>query len=704
MARRMTLNEPLAAAFVTLALTGSALAETRPTLSFSGAPGLLDMPSGEAMPDATFSVMSAHFGPVSRTSLSFQLGPRLSGTFRYVGVRNWDDVLPASWPTYYDRNFDLRYQVLFEGKYRPAISIGLMDIVGTGQWAGEYIAATKSIGRVKLTAGLGWGRLGSYGSIGAPFGPRKPVDFGMGGNLRLGDLFRGDAAPFAGIEWQVNDRIGLKAEYSSDAYVEAAGSRKTFDRKSPFSFGIEYQVSKALRLGASYMYGSEFGLSAQFVLNPRNSPTGGLMGDGPPALRERAPGAFGWSGEWVQDGAQASAVGATLAKALKTQGITLEAVTLTAQRAEVRVRLPKGENAAMYVGRAARILSGIVPASVETFAIVPMANGLPMSTVVLNRSDLEQLDNAPGQDALMRQRSQILSGSAAGPDQLRLPGVYPKLTWNLGPYLRTSFFDPANPVRADLGLRLSARYELAPGLILSGSLSKKLAGNLDGSDRVSNSVLPHVRSDSNIYDAKGDPTLDNLTLAWYAKPGKDIYSRVTVGYLERMFGGVSAEVLWRPVDRRYAIGAELNYARQRDFDQLFGFQNYDVVTGHVSGYYTFKNGYNAQLDIGRYLAGDYGATLTLSREFANGWKVGAFATLTEVSFEDFGEGSFDKGIMFEIPLAWLTGRHTDRRLGTTIRPVLRDGGARLNVSGRLYDTLHDADGVSLDDQWGKFWR
>ena len=31
-------------------------------------------------------------------------------------------------------------------------------------------------------------------------------------------------------------------------------------------------------------------------------------------------------------------------------------------------------------------------------------------------------------------------------------------------------------------------------------------------------------------------------------------------------------------------------------------------------------------------------------------KMGAFFTRTNLSFEDFGEGSFDKGIYFEIPL------------------------------------------------------
>ena len=44
------------------------------------------------------------------------------------------------------------------------------------------------------------------------------------------------------------------------------------------------------------------------------------------------------------------------------------------------------------------------------------------------------------------------------------------------------------------------------------------------------------------------------------------------------------------------------------------------------------------------LAGDYGSTFSLSRTFNNGWEIGAYATLTDVKFSTFGEGSFDKGI------------------------------------------------------------
>ena len=59
-----------------------AQADMRPSLSFSGVTGLIDMPSGEQQSDGTLSVVKSQFGPIGRTTLSFQITPRLSGSFR----------------------------------------------------------------------------------------------------------------------------------------------------------------------------------------------------------------------------------------------------------------------------------------------------------------------------------------------------------------------------------------------------------------------------------------------------------------------------------------------------------------------------------------------------------------------------------------------------------------------------------------------
>ena len=102
--------------------------------------------------------------------------------------------------------------------------------------------------------------------------------------------------------------------------------------------------------------------------------------------------------------------------------------------------------------------------------------------------------------------------------------------------------------------------------------------------------------------------------------------------------------------------------------------------------------------------GMIGATLTLTREFANGWRIGAYATKTDLSAEEFGEGSFDKGVTLSIPLGWATGQASRDRVSTNIRSLSRDGGSRVNVNGRLYDRVRESHTVDLYEGWGRFWR
>ena len=705
MTARRNVFRGVAASVFAVAAVQMAQAEMKPTLAFSGVTGLIDMPSGESQPDGSLSVTKSVFGPIGRTTLTFQITPRLSGSFRYTSFRKWGDVIPSPLATNLDRSFDLRYQLLQESKYLPALTIGIQDIIGTGLMAGEYIVATKSVGKtIKVSAGLGWGRFGSYGSIGAPFGPRPVAEVGLGGKPRLGEWFKGDVAPFAGVEWQITKRIGFKAEYSSDIYATEAGYRQTFARNSPFNYGFEYQVADIARIGIYSLYGSEIGLSAQVVLDPKRSMSGGQLGAGPLPIKNR-PGSAGWTNDTVFQSGSATKLRDKLQKLLAVDGIVIESLAVTETRAQLRVRNTRIDNGAQAIGRTSRAMAAVLPASVESFEIVPVADGLALSKVVLRRSDLEALEFSPDQDAELLARTQIVALPGQQPAGAVLgKGLYPKFDWGLAPYVRTALFAPDNPLRIDVGVRATARYDIAPGLVFSGSITKKFAGNLNKSTRVSNSPLQHVRSDSAIYDREGDPALENLTLAWYTKPSPDLYGRVTVGYLERMFGGVSAELLWKQVDKPYALGVEVNYVKQRDFDQLLGFQDYSTVTGHVSGYYAFNNGFLAELDVGRYLAGDVGATLSIDRTFANGWKIGAYATLTDVPFEDFGEGSFDKGIRIEIPYAWALGKQTRKKYKNTIQPILRDGGARLAVDGRLYETVREYHAGELDAKWGRFWK
>jgi hypothetical protein len=693
----------LASFAVTTALCGPALAEMTKSLNLNGATGLIDMPSGEAQDDATFSFSSSLIGPISRSTFSFQFSERLSGSFRFQTWRDWDTLIPGDGKEV-DRSLDLRYQVLKESEYLPALTIGLQDFTGQGLFASEYVAATKSFGdRVKVTAGLGWGRLGSYGGIGEVFGSRPPVS--PTGTPNSDQWFRGEAAPFAGIEVKLTDTWTFKGEYSSDAYTLEDDTRGLLDRASPFNFGLEYQRGPNTRFGIYSLYGSEVGLVFHVLLDPKSRVAGGVMGAAPAPVKARPARAAdpeAYDGGWVTQADAGPVLRKNLAKRLAKDGIAVENLAYTATTVQVRIRNGRIDAGSQAIGRTARALSHVMPASVEVFEIVPVVNGIGASKITIRRSDLEALEYAADNSTLLRNQVSITDAGPVPDYAIGDEGLYPRFRWSLRPTANFS-----EPVKGDAGLRLSATYDLAPGFVFSGSIYKQIASNDDDSGSGGGSgPLQPVRTDRGRYNEFGDPAVEKLTFAWFARPAPDTYSRVTFGYLERMHAGISGEVLWKPVDSPLALGLELNYTRQRDTDGGFGFDeyDYDVVTGYVSAYYDFGNGYLGQLDVGRYLAGDFGATIAVDRVFANGWRVGAFATVTDVSAADFGEAGFDKGVRLTIPFNWALGTETRKGIDLTLRPGTGDGGARVKVDDRLYESIREYHTGGLDPDWGRVWR
>lgn len=668
-----------------------------PTLNYYGLPGLLDMPSGEALPDGEMAVSVSYAGQTLRNTMIFQMAPWLTGAFRYSGV---DQLNIGGWNgvVYYDRSFDIHIRLLRESRVLPALSLGLRDFVGTGLYSGEYLAATKTITpRLKVTAGLGWGRLAEDGARG--------FAAGTGGTVTSNRWFTGGFSPFAGVEYQLSDKIGVKLEYSSDTYTLET-RQGVIERKSPWNFGMEYQVNDRLRVGASYQHGSELGVHAQLLFNPRKSITPLFMpAPVPIAVRPpRAAAPEAWGEDWADSPAAQAQILALLAPELAKEGIQIETLSASANRIELRLRNNRYHALPNALGRTARILSNLLPPSIEIFRLVPVEDGLPLSAVTFRRSDLEALEFDSDPDGTLWAVTGITAAGPAPEGALENPTLYPRFTWRVAPYTSPGFFDPDSPVRMDFGIRARASYDIRPGLTLSGSVRKRAFGNKADSVRLSNSQLPHVRTDGVLYARQGDPALENLTLAWRFRPAQNLYGRVTLGYLEDMYGGISGELLWKPVNSRLALGAELNYVAKRDFDLMLGFQDYTVLSGHASAYYDFGGGYMGQLDVGRYLAGDLGATFRLSREFANGWRVGAFATLTNVPFDKFGEGSFDKGFEIQIPISWLLGKPSRANFGTTIRPIVRDGGARVEVPGRLYETVRANHRAGLEANWARVWK
>jgi len=644
-------------------------------LNFFGMPGHITLPAARPLPDADLA-LSVRLSDARRLGgITFQVTPRLTGAFRYGRIDRNDSVV-------YDRSFDLQYQLIQPTDGWPGLAVGLRDFIGTGVLSSEYLVATfDPLPDVTASIGLGWGALGAAADVPALFSASRPAYRGLGGEPGLEQWFRGPAAFFAGVNWRVTPSLTLSAEYSGEdadhGGAEAPGTA---------ALGVSYAPNDSLRVSGSTDTAGRIGLGLDYIFNPRA--VRGRTTTVPPT-GVASPGG-------IQDDDLAG-----LAEALSAQGIGLRGGKVSGASATLRLENRRYRSTVQALGRSTRVLLATLHASVETYHLEMSSGGPASSRVTVRRADLLGGEGQPQVAALDWEKVQV---SPVEPWQGDWLSERRAIEMAVKPYLAFSLFDPDSPLRGDFGLEASVVWRIAPNLRLDGALRARLAGNRAASDRLSDSVLPPVRSDAVRYAREGEVTLPRLTLTHDANVGRDAFSRVSVGYLEEMFAGAAVEVLWKPTNSRLGVGLELAHVWQRDpgFSLGTGYYSYATTTGFMSLYYALTPEYDVRLDLGQYLAGDRGGTLAIERRFANGWRVGAYGTLTDVSFEDFGEGSFDKGIYLTVPIELVTGSATTARAEVKIQPILRDGGARLNLGTSLYEAIRPGQVSDLKRDWLSF--
>ena len=242
-----------------------------------GLPGIIDLPTARHFPDGELAVTQQLHQSLARSGISFQALPRVGVSFRYTG--HGINGREAYGRRNHDRSFDAHISLLDEGKYTPAISLGLRDFIGTGWYSSEYVVGTKSLGNLELTAGLGFGRLAGRHSFSNPFGKlsnrfkerqrTKWGGSGQGGIISGNHWFTGDISPFYGLRYHVTDKITISSEYTSDIMSLESSYLKV---ESPWNFGASYQLNDYVNFSAQYLHGSQVSLTAHVSVNPDRPP------------------------------------------------------------------------------------------------------------------------------------------------------------------------------------------------------------------------------------------------------------------------------------------------------------------------------------------------------------------------------------------------------------------------------------------------
>lgn len=651
-----------------------------------GTTGLIDVPTARMQADGVFTSTAAIQSSINAYGITYQALPWLEATFRYSGSANLASTASTGF-RYYDRNYEAKFRLLEESTYLPQMTIGIRDLVGTGKFGAEYLVASKQFGQWDATLGLGWGRLAGSGHLYNPFRvigssfENREFDSGLGGELSYGQFFSGKkVGVFGGLQYQLKDYpLSVLAEYNPDEYVwESTGGG--FTPKSPLSFGVKWQALPNISLSFTRQHGQEWGLTLQAMLATKA------------AAPKYVPTPFVSSHDMAEDALPAGINPEkwydTLLYDVERSGLLLRSAKADDTTRTVTLEVSNSQYPSWpeAVAKMQQLASLHVPSDIANFDIVAQENGHNVHTIrvprlALNRSERhESLSGAS-----------ILPGRVVEETSYRTNFVKSKYPLNVELDSRFMFFDPDNPLGYQFYVKVGSSVDLPMGLKLKGAYAFDLANNFDKFNRSSTSILPHVRSDAVKYLKEGKNGLERLYLDKRGSLSSNLHYRGYAGVLESMYSGLGGEILYQPYQSRLAFAVSGNWVKQRDYDRKLDHLDYSTYTAFASAYWaTPFNNYDVALHVGKYLAKDYGGTLEVRRTFHNGWQVGLWATKTNVSAEDFGEGSFDKGMFFRIPLGIL-GSSGRSAYNARIRPIQRDGGARLEgFTGDLWWDIREA--------------
>lgn len=380
-------------------------------------------------------------------------------------------------------------------------------------------------------------------------------------------------------------------------------------------------------------------------------------------------------------------------------------ISLGKQRVAVRKETGPYFSEVKNMGRTARILTREMPDNVEEFLIISEKDGIEVSRVSLLRQDLEKASDYRSSPEEIWANTGVRSpgtpsGVAPGGDRYQ-PSSQIHFDWGIKPELLSHFGgNEDGRFRADLSANLFGSVQITRQVKFSAELKQYIVGDIDKIPLDGRPGIPKVRSDIARYAREGRTALDQLHLDYISQIDRNIYARLTGGLLESMFGGFGAEILYRPYAHNFAVGLDVNWVKQRDYNQIFSFRDYDVLTGHATVYHE-NTTYNisSKLSVGRYLAGDFGATFDVSRRFSNGVRIGVWATVTDMASDDFGAGSFDKGIYLTLPLEIFWYRPTQEKMRFNFRSLGKNGGQKLDRAASLYEMLSSGRRNRIAEDW-----
>jgi hypothetical protein len=677
-----------------------------------GTLGLIQMPNARFFEAGTLAFSWSHNEPYLRGSLVAYPFEWMEASFQYTDINN---ALYSSSRSFSgnqslkDKGFDIKLRLLKETQFLPELAIGIRDIGGTSLFASEFLVASKSVKNIDFTLGMGWGVLSDdtftnpLGNINERFYKRQNRDLEGtvgGGALNTNTFFTGRYGVFGGVELFLpkSNGIRLKVEFDTTDYENEG--RQPVQQDSRFNIGLVKPLSKNFFIKLGYVKGNTVNFGFSYKLHAGKQANAVRKTDDPYVSVENSKVL-----RKVTAKSDLLLYRAAL-KNLNDRDFVMKLANVDNGELHIAYQQNKFTNYGLAAVRVLRILDEVSPEDINQFKVTNLNGDIALNSITISRENFNNSLKRNTPELLLR--DSVIEGYTLDKGNFKYQPIakYPAFHYSFEPDLQSQIGGPDGFWFAALRLAFDSELMINKDFSLSSRLSYGVIGDFDEIKLASDSIIPHVRTDIVDYLQEGDKfTIDRLQLNSFANPYKNIYTKFTAGIFERMFGGYGAELLYRPFEKNYGLGLEVFKVRQRDYKQDLHFRDYKTSTGHITFYYREpSSGVLMRLKGGKYLAGDSGYTFDISRRFETGMSVGVFFSRTDISKEEFGEGSFDKGFYFMIPLDFFTSSYVKRTFQWGIRPVTRDGAALLTHGLPLWGVTDQGSFWSVAHSWKNIYE
>jgi len=640
-----------------------------------GITGLMEIPTARVIRNEGGRVGASYIRPYWYYYGTLTPLPGLEINARITKLEGYPALL-SGYGDYKDKAVDIKYQILSENKYLPALALGLMDIHGTRLFGSQYITASKQIYPFDFTIGFADGYLGDK-SLSSFENTNFDIFKNPGRWLSEGHFFYG-------IQFVPSDNFALMLEYCPIEYDKQKwhNARDYFinnPTKSKFNIGMRWKPFSWSTLDISWQRGNQIGIGFSCNFNISN-PYIPIYEHPYREAAERTSSLFE----------------ERLVYALEAYGF--RNIGVCQQGTEFWVDV---ENEAYFFTPKAlktivTFISDKLPPDVEQVHIVLKQNGIPLVHLKTTKNSFDYFNKG----ALSIQRflhiAEISTENTPIPDREK---HYPRrIDSGIKPIARFFLNDPSGFFKYRLGVEATSKVNLWKGASIAAGISFLPINTVS----TSNIALPQaIRSDIPLY-IQETLLLERLLFDQILKGEQQIHLRGTIGILDLQYAGVDAEVAMPLLAGRFMLGMSGSLVQKREAGAPLSLQQNNYNDFYNTAFFNTRLNIPEQeiaidLKMGRFLAGDKGARITVSK-FYNGLTLYAWYGITDTSvFNDgINNGYRDKGIGVSIPLRFFKGADSRTSYYFSISPWTRDVAQDIEHYNPLFDYIGRNVGIYID--------